>query len=40
MPVTAVQILTNHVPPFFEEHGIQVQTILSDTGRELWPAGP
>ena len=34
MPVTAVQILNNHVLPFFEEHGVQVQTILSDNGRE------
>ena len=34
MPVTAVQILNNHVPPFFEEHGVKVETILSDNGRE------
>ncbi len=34
MPVTAVQILNNHVLPFFEEHGVQVRTILSDKGRE------
>ena len=34
MPVTAVQILNNHVLPFFEKHGVQVRTILSDNGRE------
>ena len=34
MPVTAVQILNNHALPFFEEHGVRVQTILSDNGRE------
>ena len=34
MPVTAVQILNNHVPPFFEAHAAKVQTILSDNGRE------
>ena len=30
MPVTAVQILNNHVLPFFEEHDVKVETILSD----------
>ena len=34
MPVTAVQILNNHALPFFEEHDVKVQTILSDNGRE------
>ena len=34
MPVTAVQILNNHALPFFEDHGLKVQTILSD------PANP
>ncbi len=34
MPVTAVQILNNHALPFFEDHGVKVQTILSDNGRE------
>ena len=34
MPVTAVQILNNHALPFFEDHGLKVQTILSDNGRE------
>ena len=32
MPVTAVQILNNHVLPFFEEHGVQIWTIPSDRG--------
>ena len=35
MPVTAVQILNNHVLPFFEEHAVKVETILSDNGREF-----
>ena len=35
MPVTAVQILNNRVLPFFEEHGVMVETILSDNGREF-----
>ena len=34
MPVTAVRILNNHALPFFEEHAVKVQTILSDNGRE------
>ena len=34
MPVTAVQILNNHVLPFFEEHRVKIRTILSDNGRE------
>ena len=34
MPVTAVQILNNHVLPFFEKHDVKIQTILSDNGRE------
>ncbi len=35
MPVTAVQILNNHVLPFFEEHAVKVETVLSDNGREF-----
>ena len=35
MPVTAVPILNNHVLPFFDEHGVKVETILSDNGREF-----
>ncbi len=34
LPVTAVQTLNNHALPFFEEHALKVQTILSD------PANP
>ena len=30
-----VQILNNHVLPFFEEHGVRVQTVLGDNGREF-----
>ena len=35
MPVTAVQIPNNHVLPFFEEHGVKVETVLSDNGLEF-----
>ena len=35
LPVTAVHVLNNRVLPFFEEHGVKVQTILSDNGREF-----
>lgn len=35
LPLTAVQVLNNHVLPFFEEHGIPVRTVLSDNGREF-----
>ena len=35
MPVTAVQILNNHVLPLFEEHGVKVETVLSDNSREF-----
>ena len=35
LPLTAVHVLNNHVLPFFEEHGVKVQTILSDNGREF-----
>lgn len=31
----AVQILSNHVLPFFEEHEVKIETILSDNGREF-----
>jgi transposase InsO family protein len=34
MPVTAVQILNNHVLPFFEKQGVKIRTILSDNGHE------
>jgi transposase InsO family protein len=35
LPVTAVHILNDAVLPFFEEHGTQIMTILSDNGREF-----
>ena len=34
IPVTAVQILSNHVLPCFEKQGVKIRTILSDNGRE------
>ena len=35
MAVTAVHILNNHVPPFFDDHGVRVETALNDNGREF-----
>jgi transposase InsO family protein len=35
LPVTAVQTLNNHVLPFFEQHRAEIDTILSDNGREF-----
>ena len=32
MPVTAVQVLNNHAPPFFEKHRVKVRTILTTYG--------
>jgi transposase InsO family protein len=34
MPVTAVHVLNNDVLPFFEQHAVRVETVLSDNGRE------
>ncbi len=34
-PVTAVQLLNNDVLPTFEAHGVKVDAVLSDTGREF-----
>ena len=34
MPVTAVQILNNHVLHFFEEQGVKIRTILTDNRHE------
>ena len=34
LPVTAVQLLNNHVLPTFEKHRASIQVILSDNGRE------
>ncbi|HOT47115.1 MAG TPA: IS481 family transposase [Spirochaetota bacterium] len=33
VPVTAVQTLNNYVLPFFEEHNVKVETVLTDNGR-------
>ena len=35
IPLTAVHILNNDVLPFFEEHKVTIDTILSDNGREF-----
>jgi transposase InsO family protein len=35
LPLTAVHVLNNDVLPFFEKHGIRIETILSDNGREF-----
>lgn len=35
LPVTAVHVLNEDVLPFFEEHQVPVQTVLSDNGREF-----
>lgn len=34
LPVTAVQVMNNDVLPFFEEHGVKVENVLTDNGRE------
>jgi len=34
VPVTAVQTINNDVLPFFEEHAVEIQTVLTDNGRE------
>ena len=34
LPITAVHVLNEDVLPFFEQHEIQITTILSDNGRE------
>jgi len=34
VPVTAVHVLNDKVLPFFDNHEVKVQTILSDNGRE------
>lgn len=35
LPVTAVHVLNNDVLPFFEQHKLAIQTVLSDNGREF-----
>ena len=34
LPVTAVHILNTDVLPFFEAHGVDIKTLLTDNGRE------
>ncbi|WP_341643720.1 IS481 family transposase [Thauera sp. SDU_THAU2] len=34
LPLTAVHVLNNDVLPFFEQHGVRIETVLSDNGRE------
>ncbi len=34
LPVTAVQVMNNDVLSFFEEHGVKVENVLTDNGRE------
>lgn len=34
LPITAVQTLNNDVLPFYEQHNIKIETLLSDNGRE------
>ena len=40
MPVSAAQILNNHMLPSFEERGVSVDTALSNNRRECWARGP
>ena len=35
LSVTAVQILNDHVLPFFEEHAVKSRTVLGDNGGEF-----
>lgn len=35
LPVTAVHLLNDRVLPFFEQHAVNVETVLSDNGREF-----
>lgn len=35
LPMTAVHVLNENVLPFFEQHQVPVETILSDNGREF-----
>ena len=34
LPVTAVQTLNNHVLPFFAQHDVKIEAVLTDNGRE------
>jgi hypothetical protein len=33
-PITAADLLSDRVVPFFDEHGIRLQRILTDRGTE------
>lgn len=35
LPLTAVQVLNNDVLPFYEQHAVRIETVLSDNGREF-----
>jgi transposase InsO family protein len=35
LPLTAVHVLNNDVLPFYEQHAVQIATVLSDNGREF-----
>ncbi len=35
LPLTAVHVLNNDVLPFYEQHAVRVETVLSDNGREF-----
>ena len=35
LPVTAVHLMNNDVLPTFEAHGVKIETLLSDNGREF-----
>ena len=34
LPLTAVHVLNNDVLPHFEQHGVRIETLLSDNDRE------
>ena len=34
MPMTAVDVLNDRVLPFYEEHGVEIEHLLTDNGRE------
>jgi transposase len=35
VPMTAVDVLNDRVAPFYEEHGVEIQHLLTDNGREF-----
>lgn len=34
VPMTAVDVLNDRVPPFYEEHNVEIEHLLTDNGRE------